>query len=184
MTTNDLDFLNKRTKKYEVILGVDPDSKASGLCVLVPKTKEIAVLTLTFPQLLEKFTQYAHEYVMDIIVIVEASWLKQSKNGNTANWHVKPGDNLKVASAKGEGIARNQQVGRLIVEMCKHWSIDVIEKAPLIKSWNGPDRKITQEEIEYFIPGFPSKSNPETRDATLLAWDFAGFPIKVKPRTT
>lgn len=184
MTKNDLAFLEKRTKKYEVIFGVDPDSKASGLCMLDPETKEVTVLTLTFPQLLEKFTQYAHVLVMDIIVIVEASWLKQTKNGNTHNWHVKEGDGQSVASAKGEAIARNQQTGRLIVEMCKHWGIEVIEKYPLQKTWNGPDRKITHEEIAYFIPNFPTHSNPETRDATLIAWDFAGFPIKVKPRTT
>ena len=43
----------------------------------------------------------------------------------------------------------------------------------------GKDRKISQEEIEQFIPDFPKRSNQEGRDAALLAWDYAGFPIRL-----
>jgi len=182
MTKNDLAFLEKRTKKYDVVVGIDPDTKASGFAILFMESKEVQVETLSFPLLLDKLLDLGNYYCDDktFVVIVEASWLKQSKNGNTHNWHLKEGDSLNAASAKGEGLARNQETGRKIVELCKHWNIDVIEKAPLVKTWSGSDRKITHEEIAYFIPNFPRQSNPETRDAALLCWDFAGFPIKVK----
>lgn len=177
MTTNDLDFLNKRTKKYDFVIGIDPDCEESGFALLDMATKGIQVGKFSFPALFDKLLDIAGNE--RYLIVVEASWL----NGHH-NWHSKGADGQKVSSSKGYDIGRNHECGRKIVEMCKHWSIDVIEKAPLLKTWNGPDRKITQEEIEYFIPGFPKRSNNEMRDATLIAWDFAGFPIKVKPRTT
>lgn len=169
-------------KNYDYLVAIDPDAKASGLALLKTATKEISLYSLLFPNLLN-YLKDSQRVLPNLVVYVEASWLRSSKNGNTHNWHLKKNDNAFVASAKGEGIARNQETGRKIVEMCKYYGIEVVEALPLKKSWKGRDRKITHEELAYFIPGLPKTSNQETRDAALLAWYYAGFPIRVKPMT-
>jgi hypothetical protein len=45
--------------------------------------------------------------------------------------------------------------------------------------WHGRDGKITQEEIAAFT-GIDGRHNQEERDAALLAWIYAGLPIKAK----
>ena len=44
--------------------------------------------------------------------------------------------------------------------------------------WQGKDGKITQQEIASFT-GITGRNNQEERDAALLAWVYAGLPIKI-----
>lgn len=164
--------MNLKTK----IIGIDPDIDKSGVCYLYSPTRQIEVKSLAFPELLEYLSEF--EYDCNVIVVIEASW--KTKH----NWHGKWGDNRNIMAAKGYDVGRNHQTGQLVVEMCRHWKIPVWEKMPLKKIWRSRDGKITQEEIEQFVPHFPKRSNQEVRDATLLAWDYAGFPIRVKPVKT
>ena len=161
-------------KKYKYLLGVDPDIEKSGLSVLSLSTKRIDLYSLPFPKLLE-FLKDSQVILPGLCVYVEAGWLESNSNHHG------------VTGRRGQKIAKNvgsnHQTGRHIVEMCKHYGIDVEEVRPLKKSWKGPHGKITQEEIEYFIPGFPSRSNQETRDAALICWYHAGLPIRVKVQT-
>lgn len=58
----------------------------------------------------------------------------------------------------------------------------VIEAGWLNKSnWhlNGKDGKITHEELASFT-GVKERTNQEGRDAALLAWTYAGLPIRMK----
>ena len=66
--------------------------------------------------------------------------------------------------------------------MLKHHGIEVVERQPLPKTWSGKDRKITHEELAYFAPVPKSRTNPEERDAALLAWNHAALPVRVKPK--
>jgi len=111
-----------------------------------------------------------------MVVVVEASWMIQ------ANWHVNKFDRRNRAAAKGYDVGRNHQVGMLIVEMCKVNGIPVVEHIPLRKCWSGKDRKITHEELTQFCPVDKTRTNQEMRDAVLLAWAFADFPIRLNPR--
>ena len=129
---------------------------------------------MEFPQLIE-FLRDMHNDFERPLVIIEAGWLNES------NWHLKPTDSKALVAKKGNAVGRNHETGRKIVEMCKYYGIHVEEVKPLVKCWRGPDRKITHEEIAYFIPDFPTKSNQETRDAALLAWNHAGLPMRVAP---
>ena len=43
--------------------------------------------------------------------------------------------------------------------------------------WNSKDGKITHEELAKFT-GITQRTNQEGRDAALLAWTFAGLPVK------
>lgn len=155
------------------VIGIDPDIDRSGVCYLYTPTRQVEVSTMTFPELLEYLS--AFEADCNVVVVVEAGW----KNATT-NFH---GGHGGIAQKIALSVGRNQQVGHCLVEMCEHWGIPVVEKAPLRKMWNGPDRKITQEEIEAFVPDFPKRSNQEGRDAALLAWDYANFPIRILPKT-
>lgn len=151
------------------IIGIDPDIDRSGVCCLYTPTRRVEVSTMDFPHLLEYLSEF--EGKEDVVVVVEAGW----KNA-ISNYH---GGYGRVAESIARNVGRNQQVGHSIVEMCQFWNIPVVEKAPLRKMWKGKDRKITQEEIEQFVPDFPKRSNQEGRDACLLSWDYAGFPIRL-----
>lgn len=161
------------SKKY--VIAIDPDVDKSGFAMLNVELRRMAECTdIAFPQLLDYLYQ-AKMLAIDVTVYVEAGWLI------THNWHLNGKDNKRTASAKGNAAGRNHEVGRKIVEMCKHYGLPVQEVLPLRKCWKGKDGKITQEEIAQFIPCFPKKTNQEVRDAALLAWHMANLPIRINP---
>lgn len=164
--------------KYDNIIAIDPDVEKSGVAYLIRQTKRLSIKSLAFPLLLDYLQGAKRE--MDkrnesLIVVIEAGWFIQS------NWHLKRSDNNHVASAKGNSAGRNHETGRKIVEMCKHYGIDVLPILPLKKCWKGKDGKITQEELSYFT-GITGRTNQDARDAALIAWNYAGFPIRVKAK--
>jgi hypothetical protein len=126
--------------KYDTIVAIDPDVEKSGVAELSPQRRLLEVTNLTFPQLLDylqarkKMSDVAHT---SLIVVVEAGWLNQS------NWHLRSKDNARVARAKGNSAGRNHETGRKIVEMCKHYGIEVFRATPASKCWKGKDGKIT-----------------------------------------
>lgn len=168
--------------KHQNIIGVDPDVEKSGVAFLNRKSKTLEVVSLSFPELLD-YLQFvkkkSDECKESVIVVVEASWLISH------HWQTKRGDNQRVTAMKGNSAGRNHEVGRKIVEMCEHYGLDVIEQRPLRKSWRGRDGKITADELNYILINGGSlpikRSNQEERDAVLLAWNYAGLPIRVKP---
>jgi hypothetical protein len=162
--------------KYDNIVAIDPDVEKSGVAYLKPATRQLEVTNLSFPHLLE-YLQYIKKECDDqketVVVVVEAGWLIQS------NWHLKNSDNKRVASAKGNSAGRNHETGRKIVEMCKHYGLEVVEQYPLRKCWKGKDGKITHKELSSFT-GLTDRTNQDGRDAALLAWVYAGFPVRIK----
>ncbi len=169
-------------KKYKYIIGIDPDCDKSGFCMIDTSDRTVNICSKTFPHLLD--TLRTMQGIEGVIVIVEASWLV-----NTANYHKgykdKKGKYHKHSESVNESISnqtgRNQETGRKIMEMAHYYGLEVYEIQPLKKCWVGTKGKITQDEIAYFIPDFPKRSNQDERDATLLAWNYAGYPIRVKP---
>lgn len=163
--------------KYQNIIGVDPDTDKSGVAFLETSTKKIEISNLTFPKLLD-YMQFvkkqSDESGQSVIFIIEAGYL------NKSNWHVNGKDNKRVATAKGNSTGRNHEVARKIIEMATHYGLEVIPAKPLKKCWKGPDGKITHDELAYFT-GISGRTNQESRDSCLLAWSFAGFPMRVKP---
>ena len=162
--------------KYDTIVAIDPDVEESGVAELSPQHRLLEVTNLSFPELLEylqarkKMSDTAHT---SLVVVVEAGWLSHS------NWHLKNSDSKRIASAKGNSTGRNHETGRKIVEMAKHYGLEVVEHTPLRKCWKGKDGKITHEELASFT-GLTGKTNQDMRDAALLCWTFAGLPIKLK----
>ncbi|OKZ38633.1 MAG: hypothetical protein BHV68_10415 [Bacteroidales bacterium 43_8] len=148
-----------RKIKYDVLIGIDPDVERSGYSVLD--------------------TRNCKENDERVAVYVEAGWK------NKSNWHLSPKDTRAIAAKKGEHVGRNQETGRKIVEMLRHYGIQVMEQSPLRKCWQGKDGKITHEELKRLcqmsgIAFNASRSNQEERDSALLAITCSGLPIKYK----
>lgn len=164
-------------KKQDYIFAIDPDCEKSGVCRLEMLTKRIHAQTLSFPELIDYLLNMTSAFLekgLTSVVLVEAGWLNES------NWHTNRNQSHRVAAAIGNKTGRNHETGRKIIEMARHYGLEVLEVLPLKKCWQGPDGKISHDEISLFIPGFPSRSNQEVRDAALLAWNYAGYQIKIK----
>lgn len=172
--------------KVDVVIGIDPDVKKSGCAFLEVATRKLEISTLSFPDLLDylRYVQRQAEVAhKNFRVIIEAGWL------NKAHWHLTPKDTKQVAAAKGNAAGRNHEIGRKIVEICEHWQIphELIKPLALkvggVNLWKGKDGKITQEELASFT-GIMGRTNQEGRDAALIAWNWAGLPIKVMRKST
>ena len=136
--------------KYDVVIAIDPDTERSGVAYLDVTARHIEAMSLTFPQLLD---------------YIRVSVRRAQAEG---------GHPVVVVEA---GCA-NHETGRKIVEMCRHWGIAVEEQRPLQKMWRGRGGKITAPELQE-ITGLASRTSQDARDAALLAWVWAGLPVRI-----
>ncbi len=162
--------------KPDIIIGIDPDVNKSGVAQLTVAGREMGVFSLSFPELLDYLRSMRQREMAEgsrVLVVVEASWRIST------NWHIKRNDNARTVASKGKDAGRCHEVGRKIVECARHYGLEVTEQLPLKKIWKGKDGKITDEEIKVFMP-IKGRTNQEERDAALLAWNEAGFPIRIR----
>lgn len=160
--------------KYDYIIAIDPDVQESGVASLVVESRELEVARLTFPNLLDFMRDQrdrAKQNGMSMCVVIEAGWV------NRPNWHI-TGRNARTAAAIGKQTGRNHEVGRLLVEMAKHYGIETIEQPPFRKCWKGKDGKITADELKA-ITGLTGRTNQDERDAALIAWLTANLPVRI-----
>ena len=158
------------------IVGIDPDVEKSGVAVLDCAAREIkAVEAKTFPELVNYLQLCSDSKVggYDVVVVIEDSDL-------STNWHVNPRDNKATAAAKGRSIGMCHATARHLKECAESYGLEVVPMKPLRKMWKGRDGKITHEEAAYFMRGLPKTTNQESRDAALLAWVYADYPIRQK----
>ena len=151
--------------KTKIIIGIDPDVKKSGVAINDKSTGVITSFSFAFPELLD-FIKEAST-IFDVTIYVEASWLIKK-----SNFH---GGNTRVSSLIAKHVGRNHQTGILIVEMCKHYGLNVVEIEPLAKCWKGKDKKITLDELKKFakveLPKKYLKAElQEMLDAALIAY--------------
>lgn len=172
-----------RKRKYDVVIGIDPDVERSGCATLsLYDEVKLTINSHPFPELLEIVHAIAVEGAElghATVVYVEAGWK------NKSNWHLSPKDTRASAAKKGEHVGRNQETGRKIVETLLYYGVEAVEQSPLRKCWQGKDGKITHEELKRLcemsgIAFYASRSNQEERDAALLAITCSGLPIKYK----
>lgn len=170
----------------DIVIGIDPDVDKSGCARLEVATRKLSIHSLSFPDLLDyiRYEQRASEISLkNICVVIEAGWL------NKSNWHLGTKDTKAVAAAKGNQTGRNHETGRKIAEMCEHWQIPYELVKPLalkiggVNLWKGKDGKITQEELAAFT-GITGRTNQEGRDAALIAWIWAGLPVRNRNKST
>lgn len=165
--------------QHQIVIGIDPDVDRSGIAVLELPSRNIQATALPFADVLDCLRSQQRRCEITgscLMVVVEAGWL------NKGNWHVCRNDSRQMASAKGVGIGRNQEVGILILELCHHWQIPCVGLRPLplrigrANLWSGKDGKITAEELRQ-VTGLTARTNQEARDAALLAWSWAKLPV-------
>lgn len=174
---------NKTTrtaKSPSVVIGIDPDAEKNGVAYFDRETKQLETSALTFPDTLD-YLRYIHSQARaagrNVIVIIEAGWM------NKTHWHITPFDNKQKCAKIGNDVGRNHETGRKIAEMCQHWEIPHKLIKPLqlkvggVNLWKGKDGKITAQELKE-ITGLTGRTNQEQRDAALLAWTWAGEPLK------
>ncbi len=160
-------------------IGIDPDVEKNGIALLDTETRTLDIRCLPFPQTLDYLKQaqaYATENNIPYKVIIEAGWMNQG------NWHLQHYDGRAASAAKGVAQGRNEQTSRLLGEMCNHYGIPYEHKRPLVKCWKGKDRKITHEELQRVTGQKIGRCNQEGRDAALLVWEKAGFPMRISLR--
>ena len=152
--------------KYDVYIGIDPDSVKSGVGIVERDTLDVDAWAASFSEIVDFFAsakERAQAENVRVLIVVEAGWL------NDSNWHLTPRDNKWQAAAKGKALGRCEQTG-----------LECVARKPLRKCWKGRDRKITHDEIKQFTHIQQTRTNQEERDALLLAWVEAGLPIRVK----
>lgn len=161
--------------RADYIIGIDPDTDKSGIAQVRVAGREVELFSASFPELLDYLQRMRQKELTEgvkVMVVVEASWRIST------NWHTKRAESVRTAARKGKDAGRCHEVGRKIVECARYYGLEVKEQLPLKKIWKGKDGKITHEEISAFIR-MGTRSNQETRDAALLAWNEAGFPIRI-----
>ena len=180
-----------RKCKYDYIVGIDPDVDESGVAFLAVASRTFQLKTMKLPELLHAIPAYVDEFSTEekplspdepkkVAVVVELDRL------HTHNWHLVPQDTRNSAASKGFDQGRCFQVAVTISEYFQNMGIEVIEKAPLLKIW-GPkhDRKISHQEAlalqGIHIITRRGQTNPEQRDAMLLALDISEIPIILDP---
>lgn len=160
------------------IIGIDPDVEKSGVAVLDCEKREFTrVVAMSFPELVDYISVVPADIQAEgykVTLVLEDSDL-------STNWHCSYKDNKATAAAKGRSVGMCHATARHIKEIAEHYGLEVVLQKPLVKFWKGRDRKITHDEAAYFMRGLPKQTNQESRDAALLAWAYADFPIRVKP---
>lgn len=169
----------KPKAKPDCVIGIDPDAERSGVAMVEVGTKKLECAAVTFPELLDylKFVKGVNETKgITFIVIIEGGWL------NKGNWHLPPVCTKYRAAAQGRSVGMNHQTGILLAEWCKYNNIPFEIVKPLQKCWQGKDKKITHEELATITGFLDHRTNQEQRDAALLAWWYAGLPIRIKAK--
>ncbi len=163
--------LMKCRTKY--VIAIDPDVEKSGVVLLRREDKSIQVMSLTFWEIITHIVMWDHDG-KDFFVVVEGGWL------NHGNWHLPRNASPAKAAAMGRNVGMNHQTGILLTQVLEGCRIPYEVVKPLRKCWRGKDGKITAKELAYFT-GYTKRTNQDERDAILLAWNAAGFPIRVAP---
>ena len=164
-------------KHNGLVIGIDPDVEKSGVALLDCEKREfINVWALPFPKTIEvlKIMQFkSKEENKTAVVVIEDSDL-------STNWHYNSRDSKAVCAAKGRSVGMCHATARHLKECAEAYGLEVVPMKPLRKFWKGRDGKITHDEAAYFMRGLPKQTNQEGRDAALLAWAYADYPIRVK----
>ena len=164
-------------KREGFVIGIDPDVEKSGVALLDCAAREFKrVEAMKFPELVDLLALISDtkdQAGEEVVVVIEDSDL-------STNWHVNPRDNKATAAAKGRSVGMCHATARHLKECAEAYGLEVVPMKPLRKFWKGRDGKITHEEAAYFMRGLPKQTNPEGRDAALLAWAYADYPIRVK----
>lgn len=154
-----------------IVIGIDPDSKASGFALIDTKSKTIELKTIEFvPFIYDYVNELKNRFVSTAITVVieNISFTKH-------NWHIPyERTSSRIANAMGVDLGKCQLIQSLVTKVLEYNGYSVEPMHPLKKCWSGKSGKITHKEIVeivnnagYTLPR--NRTNQEERDALLLA---------------
>lgn len=176
----------KDMEKHPLLIGIDPDTQASGWACLDLSTRTLHLETIPFfdiVRLLDEWKSEVEEKYLDeeysYRFVLEDVW------STSANWHLSRLDSRQVIAKKGYSVGRCAMLGELLRDCITDHGFPLICQHPLAKIWGGRDRKITHESfvIQCKIHRITlddkhlKRTNQEERDAGLLAMYHLGTPI-------
>lgn len=161
----------------EIVIGIDPDIKGSGVAELNTAANTIKLFNMDFNSICSYLRGILDNYGdLAQIHIEDSSYTRH-------NWHLSARLGSSARSSRiGYDIGRNHQLCADIYDFGCSLGLDISRQMPFKKCWRGKDGKITHEEICSFIPIKQARTNQEQRDAALIAWLCAGFPIVIPPK--
>nr|DAT16135.1 MAG TPA: HOLLIDAY JUNCTION RESOLVASE [Caudoviricetes sp.] len=173
---------------HNLIIGIDPDTNASGWACIDLTTREVRLERLTIPEiarLLQEWEVETQEGYLDTgytyRFVLENVW------SNSHNRHIGGQKSPQAIAKTGYNLGRCAKTGEDIRDLICEYGFPIICQAPLPKVWKGTDRKITKPEIvkvcedhRLLLPREKINStNQDERDALLLAIHHLGTPIQL-----
>lgn len=148
-----------------LIVGLDPDSEATGYAVLDMEQRQLSLARLGFPELLECMRLHQGQ---PVLYVLEDVWT------NSANWHIKQGQNIATVAKIGYDLGRCAQTGRMIQQLAQSMNLSLIVQRPLSKRWRTPTGKVSHQQLlgelqRHRVTLAASRSSQDERDAALLA---------------
>jgi len=99
--------------KYDIMIGIDPDVKKSG--VAIKRGNSLEVTSLSFFDLFEVLKAVKNG---NVIVRIEAGWMNAK-----SNFHGHAGQSKVVGERIAAKVGANHETGKKIVEMCEYVGI-------------------------------------------------------------
>ncbi|GAB3024265.1 hypothetical protein GCM10027051_31080 [Niabella terrae] len=143
------------------IIGIDPDTDKSGIALYNAAGNTLTVGNYTFFQLFEMLKEYKPSIE---IVKVECGF-----HNKKSSW--RPGKTTGITQKIAGNVGACNQVAKLIVQMCQHLGVPYKEMTPFLKTWEKGKVSIGELNARLKKKGIPpitTKTNQETRDATLM----------------
>jgi hypothetical protein len=139
------------------IIGINPDTKRSGVAEYNPDTKRLNVQNMTFFELYE----YLRAYRLFIVLVrIEAGWLNEK-----SNFHSTHRQSKQAGERIAKNVGANHETGRKIREMCEFLGIEHELVRPL-----------GSKDIDHFsfkrLTGFKGRTNQDMRDAAMLVYGY------------
>lgn len=137
--------------KQKVLVGIDPDTQASGWALYHRGRRELVTLQCyDLVTVFEELNQANGLY--DLTVHLEAGWLEKKSNWSTRN----PRGSKSVNERIAKNVGSNHEIGRQIEKFCAKYNISCkLIKPQGYSSWNHerfcavtkwPERKSTNSE--------------------------------------
>ena len=180
--------MDNPTQKKSLLIGIDPDTEASGWAVVNLNDRTIHLETIPFLRVLDLLdewrceederyldTEYSYRFVLENV------W------ETSHNRHIAGQVNAQAIAKTGYNVGRCAMVGELLRGAIQAKEFPLICQPPLRKVWKGKNGKITHEELvevcrqhRLILPKNKLKrSNQEERDALLLAIHHLATPTKL-----
>lgn len=177
------------------IIAIDPDVDKSGVGV-IEITNEKPIFTIYNKKFVDLCLfvrgerEKAVEDKYELRVIIEAGWLNKISNFHSdKSKSTYSQKEVRINEHIAKSVGNNHEVGKILNEALTYILRDtpfVVELVyPLQKCWNGPKGKITHEELANLLDcsglvGIFKQSNPDARDALLLALHHSNIPMRTR----